>query len=893
MFASITKTLFSALAIGATIMFQPVAAIASSPSKLDSNWTLHTAFDESARKVIDTPDAVYFFVYQHPYYKNLNYGKEVMKEYSNPSTGIFRVDKNTPGAKIEDIGREINLSGRDVLMLEINPYTGLMAAAYPDGGIDIISAERNVTYFDALKHRSMPFAFQINNIHLDNSTNKLWVACGNGYLRIDTKKLNIDINADWDSSVKSIVESGNTVFAIIDGVLNEYVAGLDLHRRDAFKPMTGAMTGVTGNPTRILPYGNDMIVYLTEQGEIVLATRTSTGWSTTMLAKDSALLQPVSDSSVVLVDRTDHGPVQTSKGWWIGGNQVAYSIEADENGVPGVHKIQNSNLTRYSSSWDYNYLWTYRPRGRFSKFAFPDYTVTDLIENHRPDWMPEMCGAMMFEYSPKHGLIAVNYEGGAEIKNPNNKFGSHPCAYKNGQWRRLSSFYNPPYIIDTNPTLAADYNAKAVRFPCSDPTGISLDPINDDILHISSCWDGVASINIADPRKLPVISTSKTNYHSLWPFHTDASLWAGTWNNSSNMKMLGVDDDDNLWMLRCGSLKSGITTNYYLYFWPAEARRAALENSDPTLAGDWHSIEIPLGHTLGFHALGYMCKHPRNKGLFIITPQGQDINGLRSIYVYDTKNTPYDTSDDTIEKFQRIESAVTGAAEAFNYTHDFAEDPVTGEVILATGSDVLIFDPRAEVVDTKMPGKMLTFDSIDGFEQLPTPMPARSVCFDEYNRLWIGSSDAGVICVSPDRSKVMAHYTTDNSPLPSNEIVGIGWNPDTKSIFVSTRVGIAEVRADEHIAAARTDSTSAFAYPAEVGPDFAGIVAIHNVPDDARLTVIDHNGEVITMLDAAKGGITHWDLTDRNNKMVPTGSYTIKESRTQSHMLPIRLNVVR
>ncbi len=66
-----------------------------------------------------------------------------------------------------------------------------------------------------------------------------------------------------------------------------------------------------------------------------------------------------------------------------------------------------------------------------------------------------------------------------------------------------------------------------------------------------------------------------------------------------------------------------------------------------------------------------------------------------------------------------------------------------------------------------------------------------TVIFDEYNRAWIGTQSDGIIGLSADRKNIIAHYTTKEFPLPHDRVMHLGWNPEDKTLWISTHDGIA------------------------------------------------------------------------------------------------------
>ncbi len=70
---------------------------------------------------------------------------------------------------------------------------------------------------------------------------------------------------------------------------------------------------------------------------------------------------------------------------------------------------------------------------------------------------------------------------------------------------------------------------------------------------------------------------------------------------------------------------------------------------------------------------------------------------------------------------------------------------------------------------------------------IPKNIFATQFCFDNQNRLWIGTRNDGIIVIDTlNRSKVI--YTTENSPLQSNKLFHLAYVPDSE-VVISTAKG--------------------------------------------------------------------------------------------------------
>lgn len=71
---------------------------------------------------------------------------------------------------------------------------------------------------------------------------------------------------------------------------------------------------------------------------------------------------------------------------------------------------------------------------------------------------------------------------------------------------------------------------------------------------------------------------------------------------------------------------------------------------------------------------------------------------------------------------------------------------------------------------------------------------ANCLAADSANRKWLGTDALGVYVISADNSRIEAHYTMDNSPLPSNTILSIAVHPTTNEVMIGSATGIVSYR---------------------------------------------------------------------------------------------------
>ena len=143
---------------------------------------------------------------------------------------------------------------------------------------------------------------------------------------------------------------------------------------------------------------------------------------------------------------------------------------------------------------------------------------------------------------------------------------------------------------------------------------------------------------------------------------------------------------------------------------------------------------------------------------------------------------------------------------------------------------------------------------------------------DGANNKWIATADAGVFMVSPNGQETKYHFTTDNSPLPSNVINDISINSSTGEVFIATSKGLISFKG---IATSASENLSnVYVYPNPVRPEYQGTVKINGLLNKANVKITDVAGNLVYEA-TSEGGTLEWDTTAFGKYRVASGVYMI------------------
>ena len=147
-----------------------------------------------------------------------------------------------------------------------------------------------------------------------------------------------------------------------------------------------------------------------------------------------------------------------------------------------------------------------------------------------------------------------------------------------------------------------------------------------------------------------------------------------------------------------------------------------------------------------------------------------------------------------------------------------------------------------------------------------------SIVVDGGNRKWIGTASSGVFLLSPNGEETIEHFTSENSPLPSNNVLSIAIQESTGEVFFGTGQGLVSYMSDAIEPA--TDFNEIYAYPNPVHPNYKGLITVRGLMANTQVRIVDANGNLVTNI-PSNGGEAIWDMTNAQGDRVATGIYTI------------------
>ncbi|WP_370390482.1 ABC transporter substrate-binding protein [uncultured Winogradskyella sp.] len=383
---------------------------------------------------------------------------------------------------------------------------------------------------------------------------------------------------------------------------------------------------------------------------------------------------------------------------------------------------------------------------------------------------------------------------------------------------------------------------------------ISINPFNNNQLFISSFQDGILQID---------------NFESTVLYNE----------SNSGLESLVVPNAPNVVSIRVSA--STFDTNGVLWSLTSRAPNP-LKSYDPS-TGNWQGYDFssiyndPLTGEFGFYDIdidntGTKWIGGYSNGLYAFNESISN-NPLRTLST-EEQNVPFPriTSLAVDNRNQLWVGTFTGLRVLFN-TAGFYDNPnpsLSSIIVLEDG----------------IPQELLAGQTISDIE------------VDGSNNKWVGTVDSGLFYFSPDGQNTIYHFTTDNSPLPSNRIIDVSINPQDGSVFIATTRGLLSFRAGGSQPEESLDQ--AYVYPNPVRPEYNLLgsndlnditkgIKITGLTERVNIKITDIEGNLVAEAQsnvnlrssaanynfAIDGGTAIWNGKNLANAVVRSGVYLI------------------
>ena len=255
-----------------------------------------------------------------------------------------------------------------------------------------------------------------------------------------------------------------------------------------------------------------------------------------------------------------------------------------------------------------------------------------------------------------------------------------------------------------------------------------------------------------------------------------------------------------------------------------------------------------------------------------------DNNGVKwagvtnvGLVAFDDGGTLDDTSDDQLKTLTASEGY--GNLPSI-FVKAIAQD-IDGEIWIGTEQGFVVLYSTAHVFDGgygEYDANPILLEVDNEVEKLLGDTYITAIAIDGGNRKWIGTSSSGVFCLSPDGLEEIYRFTSDNSPLISDNVLDIRVDHASGEVYFATDKGLVSFRADATIA--DNDFSNVTVFPNPVRPDFSGPVTIQGLGYQSDVKITDVAGNLVYKT-TSNGGTVIWNGKTLQGERVQSGVYLV------------------
>lgn len=502
---------------------------------------------------------------------------------------------------------------------------------------------------------------------------------------------------------------------------------------------------------------------------------------------------------------------------------IVVSPDGTSQTVAMPSEIDGSHL----STIDGKGLWNLDSKG-LKEFSISDGSFTILHDTYRPNTSTV---SEPYYLTYQNGTL-YSMNSGRNYKGASNEKSVMLSSLKDGVWNNL----NP---------IKIDIHNKSYK-SLIEPYGMAIDPFDSEKIWFGSFFEGIYCVkNGEQVQKIDHLNS---------PMYLDFVVCV------SDLKF---DKEGNLWFSFYNFNK---TTYAPLYILPKD--KLYKEN---LTADDFISID------LGNFATTYGSQLCISKdGRYVLLGSNMWKSKLAII---DTNGTLTDISDDNIAIVTTYNDQ-DGKNFDIGYINSIKED--NGKYWLATNTGIGLINNIKAAFSGNMVVNRVKVPRNDGTnlaDYLLDGVSVNDIAIDGANRKWFGSSTSGLYLTSSEGSEILEHFSTENSPLTSDEITSVACSTDDNRVFIGTKKGTLVYESDA--APAQNDYSDVYAYPNPVRPDYSGHITVAGLMDNSLVKITDSMGNLIYS-GRSTGGMFVWDGLNSEGSRVNTGVYYVFASQNEN-----------
>ena len=397
--------------------------------------------------------------------------------------------------------------------------------------------------------------------------------------------------------------------------------------------------------------------------------------------------------------------------------------------------------------------------------------------------------------------------------------------YENGEWTNFTELERTGRFAKVTPVNTTD---------------LVQDPL-DDTHHFASPYrSGLCEyrngkfVELYNPDNSPLKSIQQHNPASSWYY------------KQVLCSALSYDADGNLWMAQ-----SMLDTTFYV------------RKPD----GKW--FKLRYNEMSGSSLIDKILHH--SSGIKLVSSRRLD---KRGVFCIDMKGTERTTDDKTrlLQDFVNQDKTPYLPDQFFCLCED-----LEGMVWVGTSAGLFVIEDVTKVFDKDFYFTQIKINRNDGSglaDYLFNDVSISCIAIDAANRKWIGTQANGAYLISADGQEMLHHFTTEDSPLLSNNVQSIAVHPGTGEVAFGTDKGICTFISDATTPEEELEKSNVVVFPNPVTPDYNGPIAIRGLVEDSEVKIISTGGQLVWN-GTSSGGTCTWNGVANNGKPVASGIYHV------------------
>ena len=188
------------------------------------------------------------------------------------------------------------------------------------------------------------------------------------------------------------------------------------------------------------------------------------------------------------------------------------------------------------------------------------------------------------------------------------------------------------------------------------------------------------------------------------------------------------------------------------------------------------------------------CKDLERTQKLLISVKNPNIKYISSIRngigIFDDNGTIDEFSDDRATICKEYLDKL-GKNFTLSYIRDIFQNS-SGMLLLGTERGLFCIDSPEEMLNGNRYCHPIQLDLPDEgrYDIFGEEEEILSIIEDDLLRIWIGTKNSGVYCLTSDLTSILYHFSIENSPMPNNSVLSLTWMDTTKQLYIGTSDGL-------------------------------------------------------------------------------------------------------